>query len=102
MVGHGAYVQWLAKGNGARKFINFRSKENACVPFSIATHFIHDNWSESVLRHPDKALRHDKQKVVEMNFTSHPTLRYTIHDFPEIEKSFGIDLWLYNLNKNHI
>ena len=52
------------------------------------------------MKNPDKALRHYKQKAMEMKFPPHLKLPYAIHDFPEIEKSVWIDLWLYKPTKD--
>ena len=63
LIGHGAYIKWPTGVIGARKIINIRSKENDCVPLSIAEHLIHDKLPQSARKNPDKALKYYKQKV---------------------------------------
>ena len=94
MVGHGAYVEWPARVDGAQKIINIRSNANDCVTISIPVSFIHEKFPYRARREPDRALMYYRHKVREMNFPPHLTLPHTIHDFPETEKSVRIDVWL--------
>ena len=66
MVGQGAYVEWPAGVNGARKITNTKSHDNDFVPLSIAAAFIIDKLSESIRKHPDRALEQCRQKARKM------------------------------------